>query len=43
MEQLENLLDVSKLHRMGWKHEVELEEGIRFAYKDFLENGGVER
>ncbi|WCL51337.1 GDP-L-fucose synthase [Leptospira sp. GIMC2001] len=37
------LLDVSKLHRMGWKHEVELEEGITNAYKDFLENGGVER
>jgi GDP-L-fucose synthase len=37
------LLDVSKLHRMGWKHEVELEEGIRSTYKDFLENGGVER
>jgi len=32
------LLDVSKLHRMGWKHEVELEEGIRLAYKDFQDN-----
>lgn len=32
------LLDVSKLHKMGWKHEVELEEGIRAAYKDFQEN-----
>jgi GDP-L-fucose synthase len=32
------LLDVSKLHRMGWKHEVELEEGIRAAYQDFQEN-----
>lgn len=32
------LLDVSKLHRMGWKHEVELEEGIRVAYQDFQNN-----
>jgi len=37
------LLDVSKLHQMGWRHEVELEEGIRLTYKDFLENGPVER
>ncbi|XDD41531.1 GDP-L-fucose synthase family protein [Leptospira sp. WS60.C2] len=37
------LLDVSKLHRMGWKHEVELRDGIRLAYDDFLLNGGVER
>lgn len=37
------LLDVSKLHRMGWKHEVELKEGIKLAYEDFLLNGGVER
>ncbi|PJZ45530.1 GDP-L-fucose synthase [Leptospira brenneri] len=31
------LLDVSKLHRMGWKHEVELKEGVTRAYQDFLE------
>ncbi|MGE8720212.1 GDP-L-fucose synthase family protein [Leptospira terpstrae] len=37
------LLDVSKLHKMGWKHEVELREGIKLAYGDFLLNGGVER
>lgn len=30
------LMDVSKLHSLGWKHQVELEEGIRLAYKDFL-------
>ncbi|MDV6236865.1 GDP-L-fucose synthase [Leptospira ellisii] len=30
------LLDVGKLHRMGWKHQVELKEGIRIAYEDFL-------
>ena len=32
------LLDVSKLHAMGWTHKVELEEGIRLAYEDFLHN-----
>jgi GDP-L-fucose synthase len=30
------LMDVSKLHNKGWKHTVELEEGIRLAYHDFL-------
>lgn len=30
------LLDVSKLHKLGWKHKVELEEGIKLAYADFL-------
>ncbi|TGK24491.1 GDP-L-fucose synthase [Leptospira yasudae] len=30
------LLDVSKLHKMGWKHQVELREGIRLAFEDFL-------
>ncbi len=30
------LMDVSKLHSFGWKHRVELEEGIKLAYKDFL-------
>lgn len=32
------LMDVSKLHALGWKHEIELEEGIRLAYQDFLQN-----
>lgn len=30
------LLDVSKLHARGWKHQVELEDGIRLVYEDFL-------
>jgi GDP-L-fucose synthase len=30
------LMDASKLHATGWKHKVELEDGIRMAYKDFL-------
>lgn len=32
------LLDVSKLHSIGWKHKIELKEGIEKTYKDFLEN-----
>jgi len=30
------LMDVSKLHQLGWKHKVELEEGIALAYQDFI-------
>lgn len=32
------LLDVSRLHGLGWKHKIELKEGIRNTYKWFLEN-----
>ena len=31
------LMDVSKLHELGWKHKIELAEGIKLAYNDFLE------
>lgn len=31
------LMDVTKLHSKGWKHTIELEEGIGKAYHDFLE------
>jgi len=30
------LMDVTKLHSKGWKHKIELEEGIALAYKDYL-------
>ena len=32
------LMDVSKMHELGWKHEVDLEEGIQATYDWFLEN-----
>ena len=32
------LLDVSKSRNLGWTYKTELEEGLRLAYKDFLEN-----
>ncbi len=30
------LMDISKLHKLGWKHSVELKEGLVQAYADFL-------
>ena len=32
------LLDVSKLHNKGWKHQIGLEQGIRIVYQDFKNN-----
>ena len=32
------LLDVSKAESLGWKYSVELEDGIRLSYDDFLNN-----
>lgn len=32
------LLDVSKAASLGWTYRTELEDGIRLAYRDFLEN-----
>ncbi|WP_133994421.1 GDP-L-fucose synthase [Dinghuibacter silviterrae] len=32
------LMDVSKLHALGWRHQVELPEGIRLSYEDFLQH-----
>lgn len=31
------LMDVSKLHALGWSHRIDLEQGIKLAYGDFLE------
>lgn len=32
------LMDISKMHDLGWKHQVNLEEGIAKTYNWFLEN-----
>ncbi len=32
------LMDISKMHALGWKHQVDLEEGIQKTYNWFLEN-----
>ena len=34
------LLDVGRLHALGWKHRVGLREGIALAYQDFLDRFG---
>jgi GDP-L-fucose synthase len=35
---LKKLLDVSKLHSLGWKHSIELEEGIQAVYEEFKQS-----
>jgi len=37
------LMDVSRLHDLGWKHKTELKDGIRLAYYDFLKSTYAER
>ena len=37
------LLDVSRLHALGWRHSIGLEEGIASAYRWFLENHATAR
>ena len=32
------LMDISKMHALGWKHKINLEEGIKKTYTWFLEN-----
>ena len=32
------LMDVSKMHALGWKHKIDLEKGIEKTYNWFLEN-----
>jgi len=35
------LMDVSKLHSQGWKHTIDLPEGVSLAYQDFLSKHAV--
>ena len=35
------LMDVSYLHSLGWKHNIELPEGIKQVYEDFKNKEGV--
>lgn len=32
------LMDISKMHNLGWKHKVDLEQGIQLTYEWFVEN-----
>jgi GDP-L-fucose synthase len=35
------LLDVSKLHNLGWSHKTRLEEGLKLVYADYLKNSSI--
>ncbi len=35
------LLDVTRLHNLGWQHQINLEEGIKLAYADFLKQDSL--
>jgi GDP-L-fucose synthase len=37
------LLDVSRLHALGWRHSIRLREGIATSYQWFLDNHGTAR
>lgn len=37
------LLNVNKLHKLGWKHKIELKNGLKDTYKWFLNNQSVLR
>lgn len=34
------LMDISKMHELGWKHQVDLKEGIEKTYSWFVDNEG---
>jgi GDP-L-fucose synthase len=34
----QKLLDVSRLHDLGWKHSIDLQEGVKSTYRWFLDN-----
>ena len=36
---MRKLCDVSKLHTLGWRHKVELPDGIRRLYEWYLADG----
>ena len=36
-------MDVSKIEKLGWKHKVSLQNGIRTAYDDFLNNPDIRK
>lgn len=35
------LMDISMLHTLGWKHTIEIEEGIKLVYEDFKKKENV--
>jgi GDP-L-fucose synthase len=39
----QRLLDVSRLHRLGWTHTIDLPDGIRSTYRWFLDHHAAAR
>ncbi|MBF7047540.1 GDP-L-fucose synthase [Campylobacter volucris] len=37
---MNRLMDCSKIHSLGWKHKIELEDGIKMMYDWYLKNNG---
>jgi len=37
------LMDVSKLHNLGWKHSITLEDGITRVYQDYIQNKNIRK
>jgi len=37
------LMDSSRLNSLGWRAQIDLEEGLRTTYQDFLKNAGIGR
>ena len=35
---MRKLLDVKKINNLGWKYEIQLQDGLKLAYNDFLNN-----
>ncbi|MEI6019840.1 MAG: GDP-L-fucose synthase [Bacteroidota bacterium] len=35
------LMDVSRLHKLGWNHKIELRDGIQMVYNDFVKKENV--
>lgn len=40
---MRKLMDVSKINKLGWRAQTELEDGIRTVYNDFLTNKKIRR
>jgi GDP-L-fucose synthase len=35
------LMDVTKLHKAGWRHRTSLKDGVKLAYEDYLSKGAL--
>ena len=39
---MNKLTDCSKIHSLGWKHKINLEEGVKMLYQWYKNGGGYE-